>query len=199
MRTLLTLASFLVVSLLGIACSGDLPTEADTASLTPTPQFSAHAGNPVVLSVRGGGHFTSSIFEGEDGWRNLSFNANKRADGTVTGQIQLKNRNTGITYHGDMICVAYVEGSDPPIYALAAADQRVVGDEGAAKAEVVWAVRDNGQGANADPDEVTFWDWFDEGVGKFLCENAAAAFGLGFIESLLIPIEAGNISVKTDD
>ena len=198
MRTLLTLASFLVVSLLGIACSGDLPTEADTASLTPAPQFSAHAGNPVVLSVRGGGHFTSSVFEGEDGWRNLSFNANKRADGTVTGQIQLKNRNTGITYHGDMICVAYVEGSDG-LYALAASDQRVVGDNGAALGEVAWVVRDNGQGANADPDEITFWAWFPEGVGKPVCENAAVVFGLEFIESLLIPIEAGDISVKTDD
>jgi hypothetical protein len=189
MRTLLTLTAFVVVSLVPIACSGDLPTEADTTSLEPTPQFSAHAGNPVV--------FTSSVFEGEDGWRNLSFNANKRSDGTVTGQIQLKNRNTGITYHGDMICVAYVEGSDPPIYGLAASDQRVVGDEGAAMGEVVWAVRDNGQGANTDPDQVTFWEWFPEGVGKFLCEDLATFFPPAVIEGLFIPVEAGNISVKT--
>jgi hypothetical protein len=199
MRTLLTLTAFVVVSLVPIACSGDLPTEADTTSLEPTPQFSAHAGNPVVLSALGSGHFTSSVFEGEDGWRNLSFNANKRSDGTVTGQIQLKNRNTGITYHGDMICVAYVEGSDPPIYGLAASDQRVVGDEGAAMGEVVWAVRDNGQGANADPDQVTFWEWFPEGVGKFLCEDLATFFPPAVIEGLFIPIEAGNISVKTSD
>jgi hypothetical protein len=188
MRTLLTLTAFVVVSLVPIA-----------SSLEPTPQFSAHAGNPVVLSALGSGHFTSSVFEGEDGWRNLSFNANKRSDGTVTGQIQLKNRNTGITYHGDMICVAYVEGSDPPIYGLAASDQRVVGDEGAAMGEVVWAVRDNGQGANADPDQVTFWEWFPEGVGKFLCEDLATFFPPAVIEGLFIPIEAGNISVKTSD
>jgi hypothetical protein len=125
-----------------------------------------------VLSALGSGHFTSSVFEGEDGWRNLSFNANKRSDGTVTGQIQLKNRNT---------------------------DQRVVGDEGAAMGEVVWAVRDNGQGANADPDQVTFWEWFPEGVGKFLCEDLATFFPPAVIEGLFIPIEAGNISVKTSD
>lgn len=107
-------------------------------------------------------------------------------------------RAPGITYHGDMICVAYVEGSDG-LYALAASDQRVVGDNGAALGEVAWVVRDNSQGATAEPDEITFWAWLPAGVGKPVCENAAAVFVLDFIESLLMPIEAGNISVKTDD
>ncbi|MEJ2312869.1 MAG: hypothetical protein P8Y10_11300 [Gemmatimonadales bacterium] len=199
MRTLLTLTSFLVVSLLGIACSGDLPTGVDATSLTPSAQFSAQAGNPVVLAVRGSGHFTSSVLPEEDAWRNISFNANKRADGSVTGEIQLKNRETGVTYHGDMICAAYVEGSDPPVYALAASDERVVGDGGAAMGEVVWAVRDNGQGANADPDQITFWAWFPAGVGTYLCENLAAFYTMAEVEALLIPVEAGDISVETSD
>lgn len=199
MRTLLTLTAFVVVSLLGIACSGDLPTAGEAASGTPSPHFSAQAGSLVNLSVRGSGHFTSSVLPAEDGWRNIAFSANKKADGSVTGQIQLKNRETGVTYHGDMICVAYVEGSDPPIYGLAASDQRVVGDEGSAMGEVVWAVRDNGQGANAEPDQITFWEWFPEGVGKFLCEDLATFFPPAVIEGLFIPVEAGNISVDTSD
>jgi hypothetical protein len=51
MRALLTLASLLVVSFFGIACSGDLPTQAETTSLTLSPSFAA-GGNSGCYTVK---------------------------------------------------------------------------------------------------------------------------------------------------
>ena len=199
MRTLPTLTGLLVAPLLSIACSGDLPTEADNTS-TPTPQFSAHAGNRVVESVRGSGHFTASFFEElEDGWRNFSFNAKKHADGSVSGQMQYKNRESGVTYHGDVVCL---EETVNDIYVITTEDKKVTeGFPGVFPllGESVWLVRDNGQGANDPPDELSFTFAAPPPVGVLICEDVLAFFTEQDLEDALMPIEAGNITVTKKD
>ncbi len=203
MRTRPIIAGLLVVPLVMLGCSGDIPTDADAAVTPASPLFAHGAGNPVVVSVRGAGHFTSSAFppmqpELEDGWRNFSFNANKRADESLTGQMQFRNRESEVIYHGDVICLEPIilEGLENT-YAVATRDRRVRDPViPTALGFAVWAVQDNGQGANDPPDALTFTAMFDnEDTAIFICEFAAVIFTREQILDLLIPIEAGNISV----
>lgn len=55
--------------------------------------------------VTGGGHYVDDVQGTQDGWRNFGFNARVAPDGTVTGQIQLKNRSLDALAHGVVTCL----------------------------------------------------------------------------------------------
>jgi hypothetical protein len=106
------------------------------------------AENPVVASATGSGHMVRP-----DGtFRSFSFAATKRADGTVTGEVQLNSRSFDVFVHISVDClrvdgnIAYMSGrithvSDP--------EQGFVGELNR------WAVQDNGEGPDAPPDLVS--------------------------------------------
>src|SRR5688572_27274487 len=75
---------------------------AATAAVVPaTPA----APNGVVASATGSGHMIRSGFN-----RTFSFSAVKRADGTVTGQIQLNSRSLAVVVHIRVDCLR-IEGN----------------------------------------------------------------------------------------
>ena len=106
------------------------------------------ASNPVVASATGSGH----QFRPDGTLRSFSFAAQQRADGTVTGQLELNSRSFDVFVHIDIDClrvegdVAYMSGrvtysSNPA--------EGVVGELNR------WAVEDNGEGGNAAPDRIS--------------------------------------------
>lgn len=140
------LASFVfALSLAGCSDSGYQPLALDSQGLTP-------AGG-VMERVTGSGHLHDP---GDDHYRTFSFNATMR-DGTVSGEFELQNHGDGqvVDLHGDVTCFT-IDG-----------DQAWMGgtveigfvDPGPLPPEdqydVIWAVEDNGQGMNADPDRIT--------------------------------------------
>lgn len=198
-RTPSKLGFLLLLPAVAVGCSDQsLP----TASTNPAsaPALSASA-NPVVLSASGSGHANQ-----DGGWRTFSFTAQKHADGTTTGQIQFRNRGSGAASHGKIFCLDTVgEG----IYVIAA--RGTIRQEGGDPAPfpplppavlpddwgMLFAVRDNGEGAGASADEFTQTantTLFFAGLG---CTNPAAlGFTPAVVESLMSPVEAGNIQVN---
>jgi hypothetical protein len=111
-------------------------------------QSAPAAPNPVVASATGSGHMVRP-----DGtFRSFSFAATKRADGTVTGQVQLNSRSFDVFVHIRVDCLrvdgntAYMSGrithtSDPAQGFVGELNRR--------------AVQDNGEGPGAPPDLVS--------------------------------------------
>ncbi len=198
-RTASKLGLLLLLPAVAVGCSDQsLP----TANTNPAgaPALSASA-NPVVLSASGSGHANL-----DGGWRTFSFNAQKRADGTTTGQIQFRNRGNGSASHGEIFCLNEIgegiyaiaargtirqAGGDPPPFGLL--PPAVLPDDWG----MLFAVRDNGEGAGAAPDQFTQianTRLFFAGLG---CTNPAALnFTPAVVESLMSSVEAGNIHVK---
>jgi hypothetical protein len=158
-----------VVGLLGCGEGTTEPNEADT------PLLAMGGANPVVQSVTGSGQTTrpSGI------WRTFSMNARKYADGTVEGQIQLNNHvsNQGWKWSRRYIvtCMA-IEGNQAWIG----------GFKWKTDTEVVLRVVDNGEGKNADPDQISY---IPGGNAAQFCVDKP-----GF--PLLRDVEAGNIQVR---
>lgn len=190
-----------------VACD-ESPTSLDSQDQTlAVPGLSADAGSPVVLSASGSAHGVYT-FEQGTGRRTFTFNALERADGSISGQIQVHNRaGAGNGLHGEIICMndweegivvlaaqvttygTYLEGQIP----------NFAGGYG------VFAVRDNGEGAAAQPDQFTPVDITDVAPGGPLTGVNLALFacntpeGLGFtpaiVESLMLEAQQGNIQV----
>ncbi|MCK5412586.1 MAG: hypothetical protein KAJ67_10850 [Gemmatimonadetes bacterium] len=173
------------------------------APLAPaSPLLDVQAGNPVVLSASGSGHIHDEVF-GDGELRTFSFTALKHADGTTTGQVQMKARAADFTYHGDVFCLNHIAND---LYAVASLDKKKVGDnppgadplpgEGAG----VWAVRDNGEGANAPPDDFSRIATTTPELAEEVCIDALGFFDVPIevLEALFIaPIEDGNIQVRS--
>jgi len=188
-----------------VACD-ESPTALDSQDQAlPAPALSSHAG--VVLSAQGGAHGVYTFDQGT-GRRTFTFNARQYADGRVAGQIQMHNRaGDGNGLHGEIICMNdWAQG----IVVLAArVDTYGTYTEGQipnfAAGYGVFAVRDNGQGAGADPDQFTPVDLTDVAPGGPLAGINLALFAcntpeqLGFtpaiVEALMLEAQEGNIQV----
>jgi hypothetical protein len=106
------------------------------------------ASNPVVASATGSGHMVRP-----DGtFRSFSFSARRYADGTSTGQLQLNSRSFDVVVHIEIDClrvvgnVAHMSGR---ITRVSNPDEGEVGELNRVE------VRDNGEGSNAPPDQVS--------------------------------------------
>lgn len=170
--------------LMALACA-DSVTEPGADPLAPA--FSASHGR-VVQSVTGSGSFVVPTQEGD--WRTFAFTARRYDDGTVAGQWQRIRREDGNAAdsksHGVVTCftidgdAAWIGGyattglfSDPP------------------NNETGFRVVDNGQGANADPDQMSLeFVGAGEGFAADYCETTPES------PSPLFDLEAGNIQVK---
>ena len=122
------------------------------------------ASSPVVASATGSGHMVRP-----DGtFRSFSFAASKRADGTVTGEVQLNSRGFDVFVHIDVDCLrvdgntAYMSGR---ITFVSNPDEGFVGELNR------WAVQDNGEGSGAPPDLVSSIPENEENADPKTCED----------------------------
>ena len=191
--------SFAVVAMTAVflACEESPTSIGALADTQMAPQLSSEAGNPVVMSASGSGSYL--VQEGER--RTFSFNALQRADGSITGQVQMKNRFRDVIYHGRISARCADIGAG--LVAFAVLDTNVRGElindpnllpgTGAS----LFVVRDNGEGAGAAPDELTGIEFTTPGFAAAVCANPAGfGFTVPVVESLLNTVEAGNIQVN---
>ena len=134
-----------------------------------------------MQSATGAGNFfTTSGF-----LREFAFTVVKYSDGSVQGEAQVRNPVLGTLRHFELDCLSIRNGN------LAIASGIVTSAENPSLvgAPAIFAVQDNGQGANSEPDQVS------EGVylnRPFNCETAPTALAL----SVLVPIDVGNVQVR---
>ena len=222
MRSLRFLGLFLLpVTLVALGCGEQTsPTDPGTASAladggSTGGELTANQGNGVVFSARGSGHSQGPGIGGsEAGWRTFTFNAIQREDGTTTGHMRYDTHDQGdpaVTHeqHGLIFCMTDIGGGivligaegtlrkpeDNPSNPLGLPQpDRPNGNHG-----MLFAVRDNGEGANAtDPDQFTGAVHTLEQVVALACGNPTAVFGPRpdlVAEQFFNDVEAGNIQV----
>jgi hypothetical protein len=140
------LVSALSIAAVVIACT-DLPTPTENASDIAQPGFAAIG--PIVESVTGSGHVYRPFW---DVWRTFSVAAIKRGDGTVRGNLQIAN-------HGDF---PYADSRGPVTCFTVDGNQAWIGsiilrslDPADIGLEIALRVVDNGEGSDADPDQIS--------------------------------------------
>jgi hypothetical protein len=114
--------------------------------------------------------------------RTFTFTARNRADGTVSGQFQIINRDLDIRTHGSILCMT-VKGNEAWIAGLVEITDR----ENLAPA-TTWRVVDNGQGAAASPDQISFAYPSSIAIAEGWCRDTP--------RWTLVPVEQGNIQVR---
>ena len=136
-------------------------------------------------SVTGSGQFEFTSDTGVTAFRTFAVEASKTADGSVSGQAQIDNRALGQRLHIRIDClnvignVAVVSG-----IAWSATGPGNTSGDGA-----IFAVEDNGQGANAAPDRVTY---AYTGTG-LVCTDVQSAADVD--PALFYDVEGGNIQI----
>ena len=127
-----------------VACS-DVPVAPDTDL---QPQFAR--GGPLIHSASGSGHITIAVIDAK---RVFSFTAEERADGTLSGQVQLKimasvlgSENPAITrsFQAEVVCLSVVGNRAWVGGAIKSSSiPNIIGKE------VAWVVEDNGEGRSS--------------------------------------------------
>lgn len=157
-----------------IGCADQpLPTE-----LTKGPLF--NSSGPVVQSVTGSGHTTRPA---TDIWRTFSINARKYPDRTVEGQFQVNNHGGTNFHHGIVTCMTfYGNRAWLGVYFTKSTNPSAEDTEG------ILRVVDNGEGKNADPDQISYIAFGNVDAAAFC--DATPDF------PLLHDVESGNIQVR---
>ena len=119
-------------------------------------------------------------------FRNFSFAATRRADGTATGQAQLLRQDLGVHVHIEIDCLT-VFGDIAVMSGVVKSTNSPVLPIGLSQ---LFAVRDNGEGPDSAPDEITLV--FD-GLGIACTELPPDP---AVHEPFLFPIEHGQVQVR---
>jgi len=149
------------------------------------PLTAPAAAPSVVQLATGSGHFQYTSDTGVTDLRTFSFEARQFDDGTVSGNAQVKNRATGQTLNIHVDClkvlgnIAVVSG-----IAWSATGPGNTDGDGA-----IFAVEDNGEGADAAPDRVTY-AYTGSGL---VCTDFNSAADVN--PSLFYDVEGGNIQI----
>lgn len=171
-----------LAAMLGAGCEA-----ATTVPQLATPRaVLSIAPQMVVRSVTGTGHVDVPV-DGSDVFRNFSFTALERADGSVSGQFEFQARHVPIRVHGRVTCLTIVgnaawlggvveQVSDPPFITPPGTPVR-------------WRVVDNGQGAVSPPDQVSGFGPAPGGDELAYCATTPAA-------PLLLEVARGNLQVR---
>ena len=115
-----------------------------------------------------------------------SSNAIRHADGSVSGQFELKSeQDEGLRIHGDVVCFTVI-GNVARLAGRVDQSNTPIVEEGA---YVVWTVVDNGEGNKSPPDLTT--DFF----GPVSEEAAAFHCAVGFNLGPFLPVLGGNLQV----
>lgn len=145
----------------------------------PTPGLKAGKAN-VIESVTGSGHLTRFDYFNPEVWRTFSFNAEKRADGTVTGTYQINNHN--LTHMiGKVICFT-ITGNQAVLIVQWEKYRSSVQEPLDAYGYII--VEDNGEGSKAAPDRISLHNYTTD------LNDCSVLYELPLFE-----IEAGNIQI----
>ncbi|HLF62736.1 MAG TPA: hypothetical protein VI603_03250 [Saprospiraceae bacterium] len=130
---------------------------------------------------------------GEGRFQKYSFTAVQHKDGSVKGEFQLfdfLDDSTTVVIHGDVECFT-IQDDGKTAWLGGVVERGMLDSTNFAGAEAYWTVVDNGQGANAEPDEAT------EIVYEFdgLLAQDHCADGLGTFV-YFGPILRSNVKVK---
>jgi hypothetical protein len=149
--------------LLVIAGIAGLLTVPATATAEPGP----------VASASGGVHWTIALpnpFGIEVGNQPLSFNAQKYADGTVSGQFEYHQIGLGesFNFHVEVTCMNVYDGNRAKIGGVI----RVSNDPTLPPGVYAWfQVFDNGGGATAPPDQSSLVGFGNEAANEAFCNS----------------------------
>ena len=140
---------------------------ADPLAPAPGAPRLERTGAPVHL-VTGGGKLDVSNFDPALPPETYAFTAARDAAGTVRGEMQIRFSDPEAVVHADVTCLA-VSGSDAWLgIVVTRSDAPAVLPVGAER----WVnVRDNGEGASAEPDRMGF---FRPGGGAARCNERRA-------------------------
>ena len=169
MKTISAVAALAIVGL--VACD-------PIAGPEVSPNFSA--GNPVVQSATGSGHFRLA----DGNLRTFTASAVKHKDGSVTGQSQAHNRRIDVKAQSSIDCLLVVGN-----IAVMSGVVTTSSDPARVGIGIFWAVQDNGEGKNAPADRITML--FRAAPNPNLCILVGPP-----PPSVLVPIEKGNIQVR---
>jgi hypothetical protein len=161
----------------------------------------AALGALLASAAVGGGNPTASghgnLTVGDGQTRTFSFTATQRRDGTVTGQSQVNNPSFPIRVHFAIDCLKFDRGNR----VIASGPVTHSSDPGtiAVGRISVFAVEDNGEGANAAPDRITTIP--DYAPPKSCNDFSVSNSGLRDDTSAIVvrpwrAIEAGQIQVR---
>ena len=117
------------------------------------------------------------------GARTFSFNAVTQSDGTTVGHAQLVNRFSGTIVHVRIDCLRVI-GNIASMSGEVTSTNNPTFDT---FSEAVFSVQDNGEGANAPPDLISF-EFFDLPLPGFDCQNQLFPPDM--------PILNGNVQVR---
>lgn len=221
MRSLRFLSLFLLPAALVVVGCGEQnsPTDPGAASIladggSTGGELTANEGNGVVFSARGSMHKEGQFVGGEplEGWVTFTFTAEQRQDLTTTGHM-LFDRKGGTQQHGRVFCMKRIANSD--IVLVAAESTKRTSDNDPANNlglpqpdlstgnhGIFFAVRDNGEGANASPDQFTGMVHTLEQVAAAVCADPeilsppnSGIPAWAIAESFFNDADAGNIQV----
>jgi hypothetical protein len=137
-RSLLVLAAAAIAA----ACDGRPTAPHNSRATAPTPNLS-ETGQGVVASATGSAH----RIRADELWV-LSFSAERRVDGTTTGNARIDRQDLGISWNLDVTCLA-VQGNTAWIAGIIRNASGPVIREGTVS---YFYVIDNGEGEGAAPD-----------------------------------------------
>jgi hypothetical protein len=142
------------------------------ASLLTMPATATGTSGPVA-SASGGVHWTIGLpnpFGVVVGNQPLTFNAKKYADGTVTGQFEYHQVALGesFNFHVEVTCMNVYDGNRAKIGGVI----RVSNDPTLPPGVFAWfQVFDNGEGANAPPDQSGLVGFGNETANEAFCNS----------------------------
>jgi hypothetical protein len=161
-------------------------------ALLAVPLATATAGGAPVASANGGVHWTIPLpndFGVEVVNQPLAFNARKYADGSVTGQFEYHQIVEGesFNFHVDVTCMDVYGGNRAKIGGVVTHSNDVTQPPG----RFAWfQVFDNGEGANAPPDQSSLIGFGDEAANEAFCNSPnLPRFGPWDVQ--------GNVQVRT--
>ena len=176
-------ALFLGLAVLGCTATPDRVLAPDRLVSGPDATFDRVGAAASGAQQRVTGHANVFLpnFNAEQKYSN---NAIRHADGTVSGQFELKSeQDGGVRIHGDMFCFTIV--GNTARLAGQIDKSTIPGLEGV---YVVWTVIDNGEGANDPPDQTS--DFFGASAA-----DAASHCATGFNLAPFLPVLGGNLQV----
>jgi hypothetical protein len=159
------------------------------AGLRPAPL--AAAGN---ARVSGGGQYM-----GEFGQTVVSVNAIQRKDGAVSGQFEQHNAAVGLSVHGVVNCLHFLSNNTAVVGGILTNIQKNQDPQFSviqAGLPFFLAVRDNGEGRKASPDQVSPFAAFGDLTRPLDCSSPEVINYFFIPQSLLTPIASGNFQVS---
>ena len=138
--------------------------------------------NAVIASVTGSGNIHRDYGDVGDVWRTFSFNAIKKADGSVKGHFQLNNHGQA-SLKGDVLCFSFFPDNKA---VLLVKWTKATGIEAPDYYGYI-VVQDNGEGIDP-PDKISLHHWMTE----------LSDCGILY-EVTMYDIEAGNVQIHKVD